>query len=511
MNTSQICRRFLWVFGLATVLVLGWTARSAPARPNVVVIYADDVGWGDLGCYGARTIPTPHLDRLAREGVRFTDAHAPAATCTPSRFALLSGMYAWRQKGTGVLPGDAALILDPAKPTLASVFQRAGYRTGVVGKWHLGLGPGPGKTDWNGEIKPGPLELGFEHAFLMPATGDRVPCVYVQDRRVVGLDPLDPIRVSFKEPITNEPTGRANPELLKMHPSHGHDMTIVHGISRIGYMSGGRAARWKDEEMSDDFARAAVNFIERHRTQPFFLYLAPHGIHVPRVPHPRFVGKTPHGPRGDAMMELDDCVGQVLVALDRFGLARDTLVLFSSDNGPVVDDGYRDDAVNRLAGHQPAGPWRGGKYSRFEGGTRVPMLVRWPARVKPAVSDALMCHVDFTATFAALLDQPFPTGTWVDAEPHLPALLGESPVGRDHVVAQAGGLALREGRWKYIPGGPGPKRNEPTDTELGNDPSPQLYDLQSDPGEVDNLAPRNPERIEAMRKRLETIRNRGGG
>jgi arylsulfatase A-like enzyme len=229
------------------------------------------------------------------------------------------------------------------------------------------------------------------------------------------------------------------------------------------------------------------------------------------VPHPRFVGKTPHGPRGDAMMELDDCVGQVLVALDRFGLARDTLVLFSSDNGPVVDDGYRDDAVNRLAGHQPAGPWRGGKYSRFEGGTRVPMLVRWPARVKPAVSDALMCHVDFTATFAALLDQPFPTGTWVDAEPHLPALLGESPVGRDHVVAQAGGLALREGRWKYIPGGPGPKRNEPTDTELGNDPSPQLYDLQSDPGEVDNLAPRNPERIEAMRKRLETIRNRGGG
>ena len=246
-----------------------------------------------------------------------------------------------------VLPGDAGLILDPSKPTLTSVFHRAGYRTGVVGKWHLGLGPGPGKTDWNGEIKPGPLELGFEHAFLMPATGDRVPCVHVQDRRVVGLDPLDPIRVSFKEPLTNEPTGRANPEFLKMQPSHGHDMTVLHGISRIGYMSGARAARWKDEEMSDDFARAAVKFIERHRTQPFFLYLAPHDIHVPRVPHPRFVGKTPHGPRGDAMVELDDCVGQVLAALDRFGLARDTLVLFSSDNGPVVDDGYRDDAVTQ--------------------------------------------------------------------------------------------------------------------------------------------------------------------
>jgi arylsulfatase A-like enzyme len=294
-----------------------------------------------------------------------------------------------------------------------------------------------------------------------------------------------------------------------MHPSHGHDMTIINGISRIGYMSGGRSARWKDEDMSDDFARAAVRFIEKHRQQPFFLYFTPHDIHVPRVPHPRFVGRTPHGPRGDVMVELDECVGQVLAALDRLGLAQDTLVIFSSDNGPVVDDGYRDEAVARLGWHRPAGPWRGGKYSRFEGGTRVPMLVRWPARIKPGVSDALVCHVDFTATFAALLKQEFPAGTWVDAVPQVEALHGESAVGRDHLVEQAGGLALREGRWKFMPGGPGPKRSEPTNTELGNDTGPQLYDLEADPGETTNLASAQPDRVQAMRQRLEQIRSRG--
>lgn len=492
--------------GLAGPRVLG---ADVPRPRNVVVIYADDVGWGDLGCYGAKGIPTPNLDRLAREGVRFTDAHSPAATCTPSRFALMTGGYAWRTPGTGVLPGDAALILDPTKPTLATVFRKAGFATGAVGKWHLGLGPGPGKTDWNGEIRPGPLEVGFDHGFLMPATGDRVPCVYVEDHRVVGLDPSDPIRVSFKDALTNEPTGKANPNLLRMHPSHGHDMTIINGISRIGYMSGGRSARWKDEDMSDDFARAAVRFIEKHRQQSFFLYFTPHDIHVPRVPHPRFVGRTPHGPRGDVMVELDECVGQVLAALDRLELAKDTLVLFSSDNGPVVDDGYRDEAVARLGGHRPAGPWRGGKYSRFEGGTRVPMLVRWPARIKPGISDALVCHVDFTATFAALLKQEFPAGTWVDAVPQVEALLGESTEGRDHLVEQSGGLALREGRWKFMPGGPGPKRSEPTNTELGNDPGPQLYDLSADPGETTNLASAQPDRVQAMRQRLEEIRNRG--
>lgn len=498
--------KFMACFWMACLLAIPAGQGADVPRPNVLLIYADDVGWGDLGAYGARTVPTPNLDRLAQEGLRFTDAHSPAATCTPSRFALLTGKHAWRQKGTGVLPGDAALILDPGRPTLATVFKRAGYRTAVVGKWHLGLGEGPEKTDWNGTIKPGPLELGFDHCFLMPATGDRVPCVYVQDHRVVGLDPADPIRVSFRTPLTNEPTGKARPDLLRMHPSHGHDMTVINGVSRIGYMTGGKSARWKDEDMSDDFARAAIRFIEQEPSQPFFLYFNPHDIHVPRLPHPRFAGRTRHGPRGDAMVELDDCVGQLLDALDRLGLARNTLVLFTSDNGPVVDDGYRDDAVLRLGTHRPAGPWRGGKYSRFEGGTRVPLLIRWPGRVKPGTSDALVCHVDFAATFADLLGQAFPVGTWVDAEPHTAALLGEDRIGRKELVEQAGGLALRQGNWKFIPEGNGPARNEPTNTELGNLPRPQLYDLATDPGETRNVADAHPDRVRQMATRLEEIR-----
>src|SRR5207302_3987406 len=169
------------------------------------------------------------------QALRFTDAHASSATCTPSRYALLTGQYPWRKKGTGVLPGDAKLIIDPGQTTVASLLRKTGYTTGVVGKWHLGLGSG--NLDWNTEIKPGPREVGFDYSFIMPATGDRVPCVFVENQRVVGLDPKDPIRVSYGTPIGNEPTGAKNPELLTLKPSRGHDNTIVHGISRIGYMT----------------------------------------------------------------------------------------------------------------------------------------------------------------------------------------------------------------------------------------------------------------------------------
>lgn len=258
-------------------------APAAPAlaqdRPNIVLIYADDLGYGDVSAYGATSLQTAHVDRLARAGRRFTDAHSPAATCTPSRYALLTGEYAFRRPGTGVLPGDAALVIEPGRTTLASMLRRAGYATGVVGKWHLGLGP-KGGPDWNGEIAPGPNDVGFDDAFIMAATGDRMPTVYVDNRRVVGLDPADPIRVSYSEPIGDWPTGRVNPEALTMRPSHGHDMTIVNGISRIGYMTGGRAALWKDEDMADVFTRKAVSYIEQRRDKPFFLYFATHEPHV---------------------------------------------------------------------------------------------------------------------------------------------------------------------------------------------------------------------------------------
>ncbi|MBI5086896.1 MAG: arylsulfatase, partial [Acidobacteria bacterium] len=417
----------------------GGAALAAPSKPNIVLIYADDVGYGDLSCYGATSVRTPNLDRLGQGGVRFTDAHSSSATCTPSRYSMLTGEYAWRKKGTGVLPGDARLIIEPGRPTLPGMLQQAGYRTGVVGKWHLGLGAG--NVDWNGEIKPGPLEIGFDSAFLMPATGDRVPCVYVKDRRVVGLDPKDPIRVDYTKPFPGEPTGKANPELLKMHPSHGHDMAIVNGVSRIGYMTGGKAALWKDEDMAEAFLNAGTDFLDQNRARPFFLYFATHDIHVPRLPNPRFTGKTSMGPRGDAIAELDWTVGKLLDHLDLLGLAKNTLVLFSSDHGPVVDDGYKDDAVEKLGSHRPAGPLRGGKYSNFEGGTRVPLLARWPQRIKPGqVSEALVGQQDFFASFADLAGQTLSGEAAPDSFNVLPALLGETKSGREWIVEHARAL-----------------------------------------------------------------------
>ena len=488
----------------ATLTGLAVCPAAAQQRPNVVLIYADDLGYGDVSAYGARRIKTPNIDRLAREGIRFTDAYAAASTCTPSRYAMLTGEYAFRKPGTGVLPGDAALIIEPRRTTLATVFQKAGYTTGVVGKWHLGLGPAGG-PDWNGEIRPGPLDIGFDSSFIMAATGDRVPTVYVENRRVVGLDPADPIKVQYGQPLGDWPTGRANPELLKVHPSHGHDQTIVNGVSRIGYMTGGKAALWKDEDMSDVFTGKAIAFLEQNRAKPFFLFFSLHEPHVPRVPHPRFAGATTMGPRGDAIAQLDWSVGQVLATLDRLKLAQDTLVLFTSDNGPVVDDGYRDQAVEKLGDHTPAGPLRGGKYSTFEGGTRVPFVVRWPARVKPAVSSALVSQVDLLASFAALLKAADPAAR--DSENVLPALLGTSPAGRAVVVQQSGNrLALREGPWKYIAPSQGPRIQQNTNTELGNDPEPQLYDLSRDIGERTNLAAAQPEKVRELSAQLESIR-----
>lgn len=491
-----------WFF---TTISAGMVQAETRAAPNIVFIYADDLGYGDIACYGAKRIPTPNLDRLAKEGLLFRDAHSAAATCTPSRYALLTGQYAFRKRGTGVLPGDAPLIIEPGRFTLPAMLKKAGYATGVVGKWHLGLGEG--QPDWNGEIKPGPLEIGFDYAFIMPATGDRVPCVYVENHRVVGLDPNDPIQVSYSRQIGDEPTGKEHPGLLKYPFSHGHDGTIINGISRIGFMTGGKKARWVDEEMADVFTAKAVAFIDKHKNGPFFLYFATHDIHVPRMPHPRFVGKSQCGLRGDVVVQFDWCVGEILNTLDCLGLAENTLLIFTSDNGPVVDDGYKDGAVEHLGDHRPAGPLRGGKYSSFEGGTRVPMIVRWPGKVPAdATSDALVWQVDCLATFAALVGQSLPEDAAPDSFNLLPALLGQSQEGRQELVEQAGALALRQGPWKFIPPRKGPRVNVNTNTEMGVDPAGQLYNLAEDLGEQTNLVTEQPEKAKALAARLEALR-----
>jgi arylsulfatase A-like enzyme len=480
---------------------------ASAERPNIVLIYADDLGYGDVGCYGATAVRTPNIDQIANAGLRFTDAHSAAATCTPSRYAMLTGEYAWRRKGTGILPGDATLIIEPGRTTLASVLQDAGYSTGVVGKWHLGLGVG--RPDWNGEIKPGPLEIGFDYCFVIPATGDRVPCVYVENHHVAGLDSSDPIQVSYNRKVGDEPTGAERPDLLRMKLHHGHDQTIVGGISRIGYMTGGKAARWVDEDMADVITGKAIEFIRRHRDKPFFLYFATHDIHVPRVPHQRFQGATEMGPRGDAIAQFDWCVGQVTTTLEELGLSENTLLILTSDNGPVLNDGYLDDAAERVGDHRPSGALRGGKGSLFEGGTRVPFVVRWPARVQAGSSGALVCQIDLIASLARLVGENLGDGTASDSIDVLPALLGQTEIGRDALVEQAGGLALRKGNWKYIRPRRGPSVNPNTRTEIGASGRAQLYNLEDDLDETRNLAVEQPEKVAELSQLLDQIRAAG--
>lgn len=511
-------RDFLKLAGLgmaaATVVPrLGKSAGSvfqglekSVAKPNILLIYADDLGYGDVSCYGATKISTPNIDRLAGQGLQFINAHATSATCTPSRYALLTGEYPWRKKGTDVLPGDARLIIEPGRATLPAILQRAGYTTGAIGKWHLGLGTED--IDWNGEIKPGPLELGFDACFLIPATGDRVPCVFVENHHVAGLDPKDPIQVSYKKPIGHEPTGKKNPELLKMQPSHGHDQAIVNGISRIGYMSGGKAALWKDEDIADTLTKHGIQFIEKNcatATKPFFLYFATHDIHVPRAPNARFVGRSGLGPRGDAILQFDWTVGEMLKTLDRLKLTENTLVILTSDNGPVIDDGYKDQAVELLDGHTPSGPLRGGKYSAFDAGTRVPFMLRWPGRIKVGTSAALVSQIDFCASFAALTGQTLASADAPDSFNMLPALLGEKPAGREQLVEHAQTLGLIQGSWKYIKPGKGPAMAQRTHTETGLTLQPQLYNLAEDIGEKHNVANQHPDIVKELAAKLEAI------
>jgi len=496
--------------GLLAIGAIQAACNQVSDKPNIVLIYADDLGYGDVSCYGAGTINTPNIDRMAAQGLRFTNAHCTSATSTPSRYSLLTGEYAWRKPGTGVAPGDAASIVKPGTVTLPSVLKNAGYFTGVVGKWHLGLGP-EGGPDWNGEIKPGPNDLGFDYNFILPATGDRVPCVFVENRRVLNLDASDPITVSFKGPVGDWPTGKEHPELLKMRPSHGHDMTIINGVSRIGYMTGGRSALWIDEDIADVITGKAVKFILENKDRPFFLYFATHDIHVPRLPHQRFAGKSGMGPRGDAILEFDWSVGEIVRTIEELDLARKTIIIVTSDNGPVVDDGYVDEAVEKLGTHKPAGPLRGGKYSSFDGGTRIVFIVRWDGRVKPGTSDALFSQVDLLSSFASLTGQNLSVDTAPDSFDQLKTLTGKSRSGREWVVEHAGTerLALIKGNWKYIEPRQGAKLNVNTNTETGVDPLPQLYNLKDDIGERNNVAAQNPEKVKELHDLLNKIRTDG--
>ncbi len=495
-------RGFLQAMGLGLAglsLTPAWGASVGVKAPrNIIFILADDLGWGDVSCYGQTPGLTPFIDTWAKGGVRFTDAHSPASTCTPTRYAILTGEYAWRRPGTGIARGDAAPIIGSERVTFPKLLQQAGMVTGAVGKWHLGMGEGPGKTDWNKPISPNANDIGFDYTFLMAATADRTPCVYVENGQVVNADPNDPIEVNYDRNYPGEPDGVRDRATLKMDWSHGHNQAVVNGIGRIGYMKGGTKARWVDEDMGDVFVEKACTFMETNKEKPFFLYFATNDIHVPRVPHPRFVGSTGMGPRGDATRQFDDCVRRVVEKVRALGLEEETLIVLSSDNGPVLDDGYQDQAVPlaKAKNHKIAGDWRGGKYTPYEGGHRLPFIVSWPGTIPGgATSPALLSLVDLGATFGALVGAPLPKGALPDAFNQAKAMLNPTaPSARESLICQDWQLNIRRGHWKYVV--PNPARNSPT--PQNNPLNGQLYDLRTDSGERKNIIKEHPEVAKAL-------------
>jgi arylsulfatase A len=481
-------------------------AKDATSRPpNIVIILADDLGYGDVGCYGATKVKTPNIDAIAANGLRFTDGHTTASTCTPSRYSILTGEYSFRNKRAVILTGDAKMLIDPAKPTLPAMLKNAGYATGFVGKWHLGLGDG--RIDWNGAISPGPGEIGFDSSYFLPATPDRVPCVYVEDHNVVNLTPGDSLSVNYQHKIGNEPTGFSNPKLLRYKADAQHSGTIIDHISRIGWMAGGHSAWWTDETMAETLVTKAEDFVQKNKDAPFFLYYAPHNIHVPRAPNEKYLHTSECGIRGDSIEELDAVVGEFMAKLKELNLLDNTIVIFSSDNGPIFNDGYADGSIKEANGHKPAGPYRGGKYQIYEGGTRLPFIVSWPGKVAPGVSAAMVNQLDLYASFADLIGKSDLAQARPDSMDVLPALLGKATTARTTMVEQSPTrLAIRDGSWKYIPAGIEPKKRklEEGDTTQGA-PTPaiqQLYDLDTDPNEAHNVAADHLDIVQKMSDEL---------
>lgn len=486
------------------------TKKIDTSKPNVLIIYADDLGYGDLQCYGAKNVETPNVNRLAENGIKFTDAYATAATSTPSRYAMLTGHYSWRRTDTDIAPGDAGMIIRPEQYTMADLFKSAGYSTCAIGKWHLGLGDKTGTQDWNAQLPAALGDIGFDYSYIMAATADRVPCVFIENGHVANYDPENPIEVNYKKNFPGEPTGKNNPELLyNLKPTFGHDMSIVNGISRIGYMKGGGKALWKDENIADSISAHAINFIKQNGDKPFFMYFCTNDVHVPRFPHDRFRGKNKMGLRGDAIAQFDWTVGQLISTLEQMGILDNTLIILSSDNGPVLNDGYDDHAQELLNGHSPTGELRGSKYSLYEGGTRVPAIVHWPAgQLEKGENHTVLSQIDLVASFASFLGIQTPKGGAPDSFNRMDNWLGRSKVSRPWVIQQGYDhtLALRTPEWKYVEASTFPKmKPRGAYVETGCAPVQQLFDMKY-AWEDKNVASENPEETGKLHLLMETIK-----
>ncbi len=500
-------------FTFITIVLCSFAARTAtiaatepPTKPNIIFILADDLGYGDVGCYGATKVKTPNIDKLAREGRQFIDAHSASAVCTPSRYALLTGEYPFRKNLWGPVMNSSPLLVDTSRATVASLLKRQGYSTACFGKWHLGFGDKP-KPDWNTDLKPGPLECGFDHYFGIPVVSSHPPFVWVKDHRVFGLDAADPLVYGGKE-VTQE-----FPEKMMSPP-----------------MSGAKAAHalYRDEDLGSTLTEKATAWIRAQKDNPFFLYFATPHIHHPFTPGTKFKGSSEAGRYGDFIHEFDWMVGEVMRTLDELKLRENTLVILTSDNGGMLNQGGQD---AWKAGHRLNGDLLGFKFDSWEGGHRVPFITRWPGKIEAgSVSDQLICHIDMLATLAALTGS---TATGPDSLNVLPVLLGKpDKLLRDHLVIAPGNkknLALREGHWVYIGakggggfteskvgehslGGPAAlKFTDETNSDIADGkfkpdaPDEQLYDLADDPSQKRNVVRDHPDIAARLKARLAVL------
>jgi len=482
--------------------------RSDTQTPNVIIIYADDLGYGDLSCYGATKVSTPKIDQLAREGRMFTDAHTVSAVSTPSRYALLTGQYPLRKDIYAAVFHKVGLIIDTEQYTIADLMKDHGYSTACIGKWHLGLGDSV--PDWNGELKPGPLELGFDYYFGVPVVNSHPPFVYVEDHHVVGYDPEDPFVFNKKA-----------------------ETRVFREKMWIDQIGGARAAHalYDDEMVGTMLTQKAVQWIRNNKDNPFFLYFPTTNIHHPFTPHPRFQGTSECGRYGDFIHELDWIVGEVMNVLDELELAENTLLILTSDNGGMLNQGGQD---AWSAGHRLNGELFGFKFDAWEGGHRVPFIARWPGKIKSnSTSDQLIGNVDIFAALANLLGYELKDGEAPDSYNMLPALTGNPKKQiRDNMIVaawQRPNISLRMDNWMYISaqGGGGFTGRYPGDHGLGGPgalnftgdinsdiengeikpdaPQEQLYDLAADFKQTRNVILENPEIADNMRKILKDL------
>jgi len=490
------------------------TIENKNENPNIIIIYTDDLGYGDVSAYNKGTLNTPNIDKLANEGIRFNNGYASSATCSPSRYALLTGTYPWRKTGLKIITGGS-LVIDTTEMTIPKILKTKGYHTGIVGKWHLGLGSGDGfdgtgAINYNSNISPGPNQVGFDYSYIMADTQDRVPTVYIENGDVVNLDPSDPIEVNFfhqeKHNDYGLPTGLKNPELTTMKWHHGHNGSIVNGVPRIGYMKGGEKARWSDIDMADHFLEKAQEYINKNKDKPFFLFYTLQQPHVPRTPHPRFEGTSGMGPRGDVIVEADWCIGELYKTLESEGILDNTLIIFSSDNGPVLNDGYYDDAVEKLGDHTPSGGLRGGKYSLFEAGTRVPFITYWRGKIKPGISNEIISQIDLLNSISKIVGIEYKSKDGIDFSD---LIINNKGQGREELILEASTrTAYRKGDWVMIPPYRGPSISKNVNIELGNSIDFKLYNLKEDPSQKSDLSKKEPEKLKEMIASFVKIRGR---